>query len=115
MVVTPPEILLLLGTPYSTEFTILAVLLGQIVAVGTIFVAVPGVVVATASIVVSPLVPVSVVGSRRHGGEQSCTQCECTQYQESLHNYRISTLKSVSSGCEWRHMKYCRCSLFFVR
>ncbi len=74
MYVAPPEVFPLLVTPHSVEFKVFAVLLLKINAVGTIFVAVPLMIVAAVSIVVAPLVVVSVIGSRSERSDEGGAQ-----------------------------------------
>src|SRR6185436_10113937 len=64
----PPEVFRLLVTFHFSEITVLPALLQQVGAVGTIFLAVPGVIVAGLAIVVPLLLTPPVVGVGRHRG-----------------------------------------------
>ena len=75
----PAEILLLLTVLLSIEITIVAVLLPKILAVSTIFVVVPGVVVFALFIVVALFLVISVVSLRCDRSDQYGAQCERAQ------------------------------------
>ena len=71
MAVAPGEVSLLLATVLSAEVAIVAVLLHEILAVSTIFISVPGVVVLAVAVVVALVV--MVVSSRSDWSYESGT------------------------------------------
>src|ERR1700730_18595291 len=71
---TPPEVFPLLIALHSVEIAIIPVLLLQICPVRAIFVAVPGVIVAGVSIVIAPLLTISVVSSRYDRSDEGGAQ-----------------------------------------
>jgi hypothetical protein len=72
VLMAPLEVFGLLGAFHFWEFNILAMLLSQIEPVGFIFLAVPGVIVATVAIVI-PLI-VMVISPRRYRDEPGCAE-----------------------------------------
>ena len=82
---TPPEVLLLLAPIHSVEIAIIPMLLLDIGVVSTIFVGVPGVVIAAAFIVIALFMTVSVVRSRDGSTDQGGAEHQSTQNYESMH------------------------------
>jgi hypothetical protein len=83
VIVTPPEVLLLLGSSRSPELAIVAVLLTQVNAVCAIFLVVPRMIVAALPIVV-PFV-MTIVRVQRHCGNQTGADKKRTQNQNTMH------------------------------
>jgi hypothetical protein len=79
VLMAPPEVLPSLVTLHSSEITILPVLLLKICSVGTIFVAVPSVVVVAVAIIVASFLLVPVLGPRYDRSDQSGAQYERAQ------------------------------------
>ena len=75
----PREVLLLFAALRAVEITIVAVLLPEILAVSTIFVVVPGVVIVAFFIVITFFMVVSVVRSRYRWNDKSSAYNECAQ------------------------------------
>jgi uncharacterized membrane protein YphA (DoxX/SURF4 family) len=83
VIVTPPEVLLLLGSSGSPELTIVAVLLAQVNAVRAIFLVVPRMIVAAVAIVVTLVM--TIVGIHHRWGNQADADAKRTQNQNTMH------------------------------
>jgi hypothetical protein len=85
--VTPPEIFPLLGCFRSVELTIVPVLLAQVNAVSTIFLAVPSMIVAAIPIVIPFLM--MIVSPYRYRGNQASANEKRGQCQNTTHIIKL--------------------------
>jgi len=83
MIVTPSEVLPLLGGFHAVELTIVPVLFSEVDAVRTIFLAVPRMIVVAVSVVLPSIV--MIVSSHRHWGGQSSGGEKRGQNQKTTH------------------------------